>query len=96
MELFRGFAIAGMVIGMVLYHYSVSEFLVRILTRAVQKGILAVIKTIKFLTKPVLWIARRVWWIFGLSGKIFLRPFAFLTKSLKKIRKQVKIAVVKK
>ena len=92
----RGFAIAGVVIGMVLYHYSVSEFLVGILTKVFKKCIYAGEKTIGFLTKPILWTARRIRWLLGFFGKTFRRPLRFMRKSLKKLGKQVKIAVVKK
>lgn len=92
----RGFAIVGVVIGMVLYHYSVSEFLVGTLTKAVEKCIYAGEKTVNFFTKPILWVGRRIHWILGFFWKIFRKPLRFTRKSLKKIGKQVKIAVVKK
>jgi len=92
----RGFAIVGMVIGMVLYHYSISEWVVRNFSLGITKCIGAGKKVIKFITKPILWFTRRFCWFFGYLNKIFNRPLRFVRKSLKKIWKQVKIAVVKK
>ncbi|HAU87894.1 MAG TPA: spore cortex biosynthesis protein YabQ [Lachnospiraceae bacterium] len=92
----RGFAIVGVVIGMVLYHYSVSEFFVQTITLVIHKCIYGVKKTIQFIMKPAIWLSRRFRWIIVFLVKPFGRPFRFVRKALKKRWKQVKIAVVKK
>lgn len=92
----RGFAIVGVVIGMTLYHYSISEWVVHMTAAGVHKSISGTKKTIHFIMKPVVWIGRRLRWILGFFTKLMARPLRFLRKSLQKIWKQVKIAVVKK
>lgn len=92
----RGFAIVGVGIGMVLYHYSISEFVVGIVSLGITKCLIAGKRVIKFTLKPVVWFGRRFHWFFWYLNKIFKRPVRFARKSLKKIWKQVKIAVVKK
>lgn len=92
----RGFAIAGVVLGMTLYHYSISEFLVHIVTLGIQKCIRGGQKTFHVIMKPVIWASRRFRWFFVFLAKIFRKPCRCGRKALKKIWKQVKIAVVKK
>lgn len=92
----RGFAIVGVVIGMTLYHYSISEWVVRMMAAGVHKSIYGTKKTIQFIMKPLVWIGRRLRWILSFFTKLLGRPGRFLRKSLQKIWKQVKIAVVKK
>lgn len=92
----RGFAIVGVIIGMVLYHYSISNFIVKNTSLGIEKCILGIKKFIKFISKPVRWLCRRFRWFFEFLKKIFRRPLRFGRKSLKKVWKTVKIAVVKK
>ncbi len=92
----RGFSIVGVVIGMVLYHYSISEFVVKMLTKVVQKGFVIGKKVVHIILKPVVWLTRRFRWLFVFFMKIFHKPLRWFQKTLKKIGKQVKIAVVKK
>ncbi|SET41639.1 spore cortex biosynthesis protein YabQ [[Clostridium] polysaccharolyticum] len=92
----RGFAIVGVIIGMTLYHYSISEWLVYTTAKGVHKSILGTRKTMYFIMRPVVWIGRRLCWMLGFFTKFLARPLSFFRKSLQKIWKQVKIAVVKK
>lgn len=92
----RGFAVGGVLIGMILYHYSISDYLVYIIARGIHKGERGIVKVFKFITKPVVWGWRRIKWFVGFLLKLFNRPAKVGRKSLKKIWKQVKIAVVKK
>ena len=92
----RGFAIIGILIGMVLYHYSISNFIVKMISLGIQKCILGGKKLVKFISKPARWFFKRFRWFFEYLQKVFRRPVRFGRKSLKKIWKTVKIAVVKK
>lgn len=92
----RGFAIVGMLIGMVLFHYSISDPLVYILSNGIHKCFLAGQKAVKVIMKPIVWLYRRFRWLFLFFAKVLKRPCRFTRKALKKIWKQVKIAVVKK
>lgn len=92
----RGFAIVGVLIGMVLYHYSISDPLVNILSKGIHKCFLTGKKAVKIIMKPFVWMARRFRWLLVFFAKRFRRPCRFARKSLKKFCKQVKIAVVKK
>lgn len=92
----RGFAIMGMLLGMVLYHYSVSDFLVYMIAKGIYKGESIIVKVFKFIMKPFIWCFRRSKWFLGFFTKIFHKPAKAGRKSLKKLWKQVKIAVVKK
>lgn len=92
----RGFALVGILIGMVLYHYSISSFIVKFTSLGIEKCILSTKKFIKFISKPIRWILRRFRWFFEFFKKIFRRPLRLARKALKKVWKTVKIAVVKK
>lgn len=92
----RGFAIAGVVLGMTLYHYSISDFLVHMIAMGIRRSIHTSQKAFRFIMKPVVWVTRRFRWFFVYLAKIFRKPCRSGRKSLKKIWKQVKIAVVKK
>lgn len=92
----RGFAIAGVLIGMTLYHYSISEFVVHSMTWAIYKGIQVGEKVFRVIMKPIVWLARHFRWLLEFFIKLFGRPNRFLGKALKKRWKQVKIALVKK
>lgn len=92
----RGFAVGGVLIGMILYHYSISDYLVYIISKGIHKGERGIVKAFLFITKPLVWVWRRIKWFVGFFSKLFYRPAKAGRKSLKKIWKQVKIAVVKK
>lgn len=92
----RSFSILGVTLGMVLYHYSVSSFLVKKMSQGI-RGLIHIIKTvITFLMKPLAFVIKRLKWILEFFFKLFWRPLRFLRKSLKKLAKKVKIAVLKK
>jgi hypothetical protein len=78
----RGFSVMGMAIGMVLYHYILSEFLVNFVT-----------KFIKTLFRPFGiafgWVKRFVLYLQSIGKKIV----NFLIKRLKKTGKSVKITL---
>lgn len=92
----RGFVIMGMLVGMVLYHYSISDYLVSIIAKGIHKGESASVKAFKFIMKPFVWVFRRVKWFLQYIAKLFHKPAQAGRKSLKNLWKQVKIAVVKK
>ncbi len=92
----RSFSILGVTLGMIMYHYSVSSFLVKRMSQGIH-GLIHIIKNvILFLMKPLTFLLKRLKWILEFFLKLFRRPLRFLRKSLKKLTKKVKIAVVKK
>lgn len=92
----RGFAILAMLLGMILYHESVSELLVDAISGIFNKMtgfIWKVIKTVLRPLKYLLSIIKRIFvWIISKIKKFIF----FLLKILKKIRKSSKISVSEK
>ena len=81
----RGFSIMGMLIGMVLYHYMVSEFLVKSITGL----ILLLLSPLKFVLRQMVRFSRYI----IIKGKKILQ---FILLRLKKLSKSVKITLNKK
>lgn len=78
----RGFAVMGMTIGMVLYHYIISDFLVNIITKLIRTLFKPFSIAYKFTKKFFLYIGKKV-----------KKAFLFLLLRLKKISKSVKITI---
>lgn len=78
----RGFTIMGMTIGMVLYHYIISEHLVYIIT-----------KLIRTLFKPFSIAFKYIKKFFLFIGKKVKKAFLLFLLRLKKISKSVKITI---
>lgn len=87
----RGFSVVGMGIGMIGYHYTISEYAVDGITFLFKKIIEIIIKIIKTVWKPFGWFCRRVRWTFGWLGKKLKKVVKTFVKSLKKTFKRVKI-----
>lgn len=81
----RGFSMAGMAIGMVLYHYLMDDYLVNLIVKVIRFLLRPLSLAIKVVKKGILFITAKVKKI----GKLLLGQ-------LKKIIKSVKIAVSKK
>lgn len=89
----RGFAIMAMVLGMILYHATLSDWLVDTISAIIHKVIAFVKKIIGIILFPVKWIIHRINRIFiWLLGKIKKFTY-FLLKILKKMPKSSKMAV---
>lgn len=78
----RGFSVMGMTIGMVLYHYILSDLVVSLIT----KLILTLLSPFLFVVKKVKWLLR----ILMVRGK---KITVFITIRLKKLHKSVKMAL---
>jgi Spore cortex protein YabQ (Spore_YabQ). len=85
----RGFSIVAMVIGMTIYHYSVSDFLVRNIIRLLHAVFGGINKTIKVTFGP---FAKLV----SFLRKIIKKIKKYVAKQLKKTAKTVKIGITKK
>lgn len=81
----RGFSVMGMVIGMVLYHYILSDIIVTILSRGILLLLRPFLITLKYLRKCLKFIVSK---IKKLLNKSYMQ--------LKKLIKSVKISVAKK
>ncbi|NLK27498.1 MAG: hypothetical protein GX306_04035 [Clostridiales bacterium] len=81
----RGFSIMGMAIGMVLYHYLISEWLVTMITKIIE----ALLSPIRFVLKKLGQFLR----FLMAKGKKFSKLFL---SQLKKILKSVRMALNKK
>lgn len=78
----RGFSIMGMIIGMVLYHYIISEVLVTLVTKLIRILLQPLILVLRFMKGFILKFIK-----FGKMGIIYL------LNQLKKWRKSVRIAL---
>ncbi len=89
----RGFAILAMLLGMILYHYAISELLVDTVSGLLNNIINLIGNFIGLLFKPIRFLFRKIkrifLWIFTKIKKLIL----FLSKILKNIFKSDKIAV---
>lgn len=85
----RGFSVVAIIIGMVLYHYMISEYLVRILTTILSWFFTIIGKVFHWIFKPL-----RIGTRFG--GKIIKKFKKTLGKRLKKTARTVKITISRK
>lgn len=76
----RGFCVMGMAIGMVMYHFILSEFLVKMVTKLFQ-----------LLLTPFKIVLGAVRKVFGFIGARFHNAIKFINSQLKKRKKSVKI-----
>jgi spore cortex biosynthesis protein YabQ len=76
----RGFSVMGMAIGMVLYHYILSEFVVNLITKLIQA-----------LFRPFTFVFKKINKLFHFMGSKFKKLFGTLFFGLKKIMKSYKI-----
>lgn len=75
----RGFSVMGMVIGMVLYHYILSDWIVLLISR----GILLLLCPFNFVFK---WLKKGLNFIIGKSKKIINRLYIRLKRRLKSVK----------
>ena len=85
----RGFSIAAIVIGMILYHYLVSEYIVKFTATLLLSMLSFVGKILKFIFKPV-----RIG--VGFGNKVTKNLRKTIAKQLKKFVRTVKITLTRK
>ena len=78
----RGFSVMGMAIGMILYHYIISEFLINVITKFIRILLSPIVRVMKELR-------RLLGFLLAKSGK----AVKFTIKQLKKLGKSVTIAL---
>ncbi len=91
----RGFAILGMVLGMILYNLTLSRLLVKYLSMSINFIIKIIINIISFLLKPLKLLIKTL----TKFGKIIFKKLKkigkFVFKGLKKVKKTVKMVISK-
>lgn len=87
----RAFSIMSILVGMLVYHFTISRFFVKWFTKGIQTTEKGIGKIIGFVMKPFVFVGKRILWTFGWIGKKEKRFFWFLVKGLKKMCKKVKI-----
>lgn len=92
----RGFAILAMLLGMILYHSALSEFLVDNISGLINKVLALIWKMIGIILFPIKWILGRIKRIFVWIYDKIKKFIHFLIKILKKFRKSSKMAVSEK
>lgn len=89
----RGFAIMAILLGMLFYHYTVSEIAVDAVSGLLNKIINLIGKLIALLFKPVRFFSRKIKRIFSWISNKIKKFIHFLLKTLKRVKKSGKIAV---
>lgn len=87
----RAFSIVAILMGMLTYHFTISRFLVKWLTKGIQVTERGIKKIIKFVFTPAVFIGKRIIWTFQWIWKKGKRLLRFGIRGLKKIYKKVKI-----
>lgn len=84
----RGFSVGGVVVGMLIYSFTLSPFVV--------KGSVFVLEKVFYLlTRPLVWIVRLLLRPVGAAGRCVRKIARFFKKRLKKLWKTVKIGLCK-
>lgn len=84
----RWFSVGGIILGMLICQYTISELLVRCLSLLINKVIEYFVKVFRILTKPFVLVGKKT----GKGGKKVVRSFI---KRLKKIVKTIRIGLYK-
>ncbi|WP_455715363.1 spore cortex biosynthesis protein YabQ [Anaerosporobacter sp.] len=95
----RGFAILGMLLGMIIYNQLLSKFIVKGITKLIQMIINGTKKVMSILLKPFAFIIKKLRKFFGFNSRIgskFKKVGKSSAKQLKNVAKTVKISVSKK
>ncbi|HEX3021730.1 MAG TPA: spore cortex biosynthesis protein YabQ [Lachnospiraceae bacterium] len=103
----RGFAIVGMLLGMIVYNQSLSPLMVKGMTRIIKMFLHLIHQILAFLYRPIRFLGRKLGKLFGFFGgkakkveKGVARKLRKLgknsTKRLKNTAKTVKISLTKK
>ncbi len=89
----RGFAILAILLGMIFYHYTISEIAVGTVSGLLNQIINLIGRLIALIFKPVRFLCRKIKRIFSWIFNKIKKFIRFLLKSLKKVKKSGKIAV---
>lgn len=92
----RSFSIAGLILGMVLYHNTISGPFVDLTSGFINRVIRLLKKGILILFRPLGWLLKRIRWLLLFFGLKIKKPFRNLIKGLKSTLKTVKISLTKK
>lgn len=103
----RGFAILGMLLGMIIYNQLLSKFIVKGITQIIKMILKGIKKVVSILLKPFVFITKKLGKLFGFTsskiGKVnakigtkFKKVGKSSAKQLKNVSKTVKILVTKK
>jgi spore cortex biosynthesis protein YabQ len=92
----RGFAILGMLLGMIVYNQLLSKFIVKGITHIIKMILKGIKKVISILFRPFIFIAKKLRKFFGFSSRKIGKVNAKIGTKLKKVGKssvkQLKIA----
>ncbi len=93
----RAFSILGMFIGMVIYQYIFSDFIVTNISTLLKKVLSLTLRILTLLFKPIIWIKNLIYKIFGKRVRKVIDKFKkrlyFTIKSLKNHFKSSKISL---
>lgn len=79
----RWFAVFGMVVGMLLYHLTVSAVFVKYASRLLKRVLRILCRALRFAKRAALTILRRIQGIFRHVGRFFAQPFRFVSGKLR-------------
>ncbi|MDF2474209.1 MAG: hypothetical protein K0R21_1991 [Anaerocolumna sp.] len=89
----RGFSILAMLLGMIFYHYTISDRLVNLISNSINAILEFICKVLRFICSPFIFLFKKILkilsWVFGKLKKLF----NYFIKILKKIFKSSKITV---
>ncbi|MBU9747025.1 spore cortex biosynthesis protein YabQ [Lachnospiraceae bacterium ASD3451] len=89
----RGFSIAAIVLGMLLYNISISPFFVKYISAALNFIVRTILKIIGFLLRPLCWMGRTAARPVKHVGNRLKKLRKFFGKRLKKLGKEVKMVI---
>ena len=103
----RGFAILGMLLGMVIYNQLLSKYVVKGITLIIKTILKVIKKGLSILFKPFVFLAKKIGMVFGFAtrkvhkakskiGSRYKKVRKSSVKQLKNVAKTVKISVTKK
>jgi len=92
----RSFSIIGMLLGMIIIHYSISDYLVIYISKGIKTLFRWIKKFIQVVSKPVRFVLKRCRWIVLFFAKKLKKPLGVPKKALKKGWKTVTISLRKK
>jgi hypothetical protein len=89
----RGFSILAILLGMIFYHYTISDRLVNLISNSINAILEFICKVLRFICSPFIFLFKKILkilsWVFGKLKKLF----NYFIKILKKIFKSSKITV---
>lgn len=91
----RWFSISGIAFGMLIYNFSLSNFLVTNISNIVNKILEVIRKFIHIVTTPFRWILKKIFGILKFLYKKIEKFGKFIKKRLKKLIKEVRMLVSK-